>query len=888
MLIRRLRYWLRRADREASLREEMELHLQERAAELRGEGRSDGDARAEARRCFGNALLKREESREVWLVRSWSEFWQDLRHGARCLKRDPGFAAVAVLSAGLGIGACSTIFSIANFAVFRPLPVAEPERLMALSAVDERGGIPGQTMSFPEIRDLRRDSRSWQGVAAFAPLLPAGIRPQGGTARRYSGFLVSSNYFDVVRPAFAVGGGFDPALDDHPGASPKIVLTHHVWVSQFGADPGVVGQTISVNKRWMLVTGITAAGFRGTEAGLAADFFLPLSQIAEMRRLGEDPARMTNYGARWLMCLGRLRDGVTLQQAQAELEAAARSVRERGGVTERDRGFSAERAGQLLPSIRAQALPAFVLLFAVTALVSVTGCANIANLMLARASARSKEIATRLALGAGRGRLIRQLLTESLILAAGGGGLGLALTAWAVRHIGAFRLPVPLPLDLSIPVDWRVVVFSAALSVVTGVVFGLIPALRASSPNLAGPMTRDGGNIASLRRFGLRNALVVAQVAISATLAICAGLFERSLMAVRDIDTGMQAHDLTLVGFDPALLRYDTQQTRTLLAGALQDVEALPGVSSASVTSFLPLSLGANFTQASSGRTMPGSGEVRTAVVSIGPRYFQTMGTPLISGGEFAPAPGNEGTVIVNQELARRLFPDRDPLGQSVRCGGRLSRVVGVAANAKHETMLQSRPTPVLYQPILDLPASKAAGGLTLIVNSARDAGPLSVAVRRLLLAREPELVVTLAGTMGSHIQESLFVPRLAASLFGLCGVMGLLIASIGVYGVMSFAVARRTREIGIRMALGARSAQVLGMVLWHGVGVAFAGLVMGIAGGLILARAARGLISGVSETDPFAFLVASAAVLLPVFIATMIAAHRAVSVDPRRTLQVG
>ena len=383
----------------------------------------------EARRRFGNFGLKQEESREIWIARYWSDFSQDLRHGARSLGRDPGFTAVAVLSAALGIGACSTIFSIVNFAAFRPLPVAEPERLMTITAVYQKEGVPGQTMSFPEIRDLRSEGRSWEGVAAFAPLLPAGLRSGGGDARRYSGFLVRANYFDVVKPGFIAGGGFIQGEDDVIGAEPKIVLTHGVWLSQFGADRTIIGRTILVNRRAMTVVGVTVAGFRGTEVGIVADFFLPISQISEMRRLGDDRSRMTNYGAQWLMGLGRTRPGVGVRHVQSELDSWARRMRERVPGMARDRGFYAERAGQLLPGLRRQAMPALLLLFIVTILVLLTACANIANLMLARASARSKEIATRLAIGASRGRLIRQLMTESLLLAVGGGVLGVVLAA---------------------------------------------------------------------------------------------------------------------------------------------------------------------------------------------------------------------------------------------------------------------------------------------------------------------------------------------------------------------------------------------------------------------------------------------------------------------------
>ncbi len=869
------------------MRVEMELHVEEKVAELRASGWSESDARAKARRKFGNFDAKQEQSREIWIARYWSDFWQDLRYGARSLSRNPGFAAVAILSAALGIGACSTIFSIVNLTVFRPLPVAQAERLMSITAIHKKEGVAGETLSFPEIQDVRRWARSWQGVAAFAPLLPAAIHPDGGEARRDWGFLVTANYFDVVKPAFAAGRGFVDGHDDIPGGPAKIVLTHGLWVSRFGADPGIVGRAIQVNKRAMTVVGVTGDGFRGTEVGLGADFFLPLSQLSEMQRLGDDRERLTNYNSQWLMGLGRVRPGVDLRQARSELDALAHGIRERVPSLERDRGFYVERAGQLLAGIRKIAMPAFLLLLTVTFLVLLTACANIANLMLARASARSKEIATRLAIGAGRGRLVRQLMTESVLLALGGGILGVFLAAWAGRHIGGFHLPMPIPIDLAISIDYRVVLFSTALAVFTGIAFGLVPAFRATRPNLTESMRSEAGNIAGLRRFGLRNALVVAQMAISAMLLICSGLFLRSLGASERIVTGMNASNVLLVRFDPALIRYDDKQTRRLLLDVLGDAEALPGVRSASVTNLIPLSLGGNFTRVGAEGRADGNQSDRTAVMAVAPRYFETLGIPILTGVDFRAESSNEPIVIVNQELARKLFPNQNALGRRVVDAQRMARIVAVVANSKYEMIQKSEATPILYRPLLHGYAGKGSvAGLTLMVKTVQDPELLRESIRRQLLSRDPELVVTPAGTMETHAVEALFVPRLAASLFGLCGCMGLLIASIGVYGVISFSVARRAREIGIRMALGARSSQVLKMILWHGTAVTLAGIVIGVGGGLALARAAMSLIYGVSTTDAVTFLSVPAVLLAVALLASALPARRAALMDPNRTLR--
>lgn len=883
-MMRRLRYWLAGARREAALRAEIESHIEEATAELRERGLPEAAARSEARRRFGNQLAVQEASGEIWISRYGSEFLQDLRYGARNLKRNPGFAAVAILSAAFGVGACSTIFGVVNAAIFQALPVTEPERLMSVTGFKK--GVPGGSLSYPEVRDLGMLTRSWEGIAAFSPFVAAAIA-SGEAPQREWGFLVTANYFDVVRTPFAAGRGFVAGDDDVPGAPAKIVLSYGLWRRRFGADRSIVGQTIRVNKRPVIVAGVTGPAFRGTEVGIAAEFFLPMSQISEIEIQKDNRGRLEDYGAQWLSGVGRLRPGIDVRQARAEFSAAARGMRERNSALPRGRDFYAERAGQLMPFLRKLAVPVFVLTLTVALLVLLTACANVANLLLARASARRREIATRLAIGAGRARLVRQLMAESLLLALAGGALGVGLAAWAWRHISGYHPPVPLPIDLSIPLDFGVLLFSTVIALATGVIFGLIPALHATNPNLAGSMRFEGGNVAGLRRVGSRNALVVAQVGISAMLVICSGLFLRSLAETRGIDSGMKVADLVLVRFDPALGRYDEKQTQRLLLDILRDIESLPGGRSATITNLLPLSLGGNFTQTKADGRGAEEEPERTAVMAVGPRYFETMGMPLLAGADFPPATSAEPLAIVNQELARRLYPGQDVIGRYVREGGRRARIVGVTGNSKYRMVQESEATPILYKPLLDSYAVESGfGGLTLIVGTTQPSRTMGESIRQRLLRRDPELVVTLAGTMESHLKEAMFLPRLAASLFGLCGVVGLLISSIGIYGVVSFAVARRRREIGIRMALGARTSQIVRMVFWHGTGLALVGLFLGVAGGAALARMARSLIYGVSATDSITFFVVPPVLLAVALLATAVPARRAATVDPNCTLR--
>ena len=550
------------------------------------------------------------------------------------------------------------------------------------------------------------------------------------------------------------------------------------------------------------------------------------------------------------------------------------------------RTFRAEQAGQWLARVRGSAMPTLLLLCAITLLVLLTACANVANLMLARASARSKEIATRLAIGSGRGRMIRQLTAESLLLALAGGVAGVGLTALVVRSLARFGLPLPVPVDLTIPIDARVLLFAAGLSFSAAIAFGVVPAFRSSRADLSRSLRSDRGEHGGLRRFGLRNTLVIAQIAISTSLVICSGLFLRSLVHLQNTDTGMNARNVLLAGFDPGLNHYSEDRTRQLLIEALTQVEAIPGVLSASIVNRLPLSFGANNTAVRVDFDAPNSEWTPTTVMAVGPRYFETLGIPL-AGRDFSVEKSGEEIAVVNMELAETLFPDQDPIGRSFFYGPREVRIIGVVANTKANSVQEAEPRAIFYRPLLDASADTSGfGGFTLVVKAAPNAGPVSGAVIQRLRSIDANLVVEFIGSMESHVQESLFFPRVTSMLFGTAGLVGLFIAAIGIYGVVSFAVARRTREIGIRMALGARSAQVAGMVLGHGASLALIGIAIGMAGGMALAATAGSLIYGVSATDPLIFATVPVILLSVALFATAIPARRAARVDPNRTLR--
>jgi predicted permease len=569
--------------------------------------------------------------------------------------------------------------------------------------------------------------------------------------------------------------------------------------------------------------------------------------------------------------------------AAAELDVIGKRLSAVWPATNRDRGFYVERAGQLNPGIRRTILGFFALLLAVSVLVLCTACANIANLLLARASARQKEIATRLAIGAGRGRLVRQLLTESVMLALMGGVAGYAIAAAGVAAIGRVRIPLSLPIDFSITLDYRVMLFSMALAALTGVIFGLAPALRATRPNLTGALKDERVLIGPWRRFGLRNILVVAQVAICMVLLVCSGLFLRSLQSAGNIDTGMAHRNVLMMAFDPSLNRYSPAETKRVVDAILADAAAIPGVESASLTTSAPLNLeGTQNGFTAGGRNTP----MIANIYSISPGFFETFGIRMIAGEDFRPGIPADDIAIVNQAVADKAFARQNPIGKTISYLGRTVRIVAMVATTKSRT-IGEEPHPCLYFPIArELRGNDSLTGITLAVRTRGNPAGYSTVVRQAIGRIDPALAVFDMRTMDAQITKALFVPRVSAALFGLAGLMGLLISTVGIYGVISFSVARQTKNIGIRVALGARRAQVVGMVLRQGLALTAAGSAIGMAAALALSRITASLLYGVSPTDTLTFLAVPAMLWTIAAAACLVPARRAATLDPIRALR--
>jgi predicted permease len=854
--------------------------------ELMEHGMTETEARGAARRQIGNFTLQQEEARGAWIARWLSDLIRDVAYAGRTLRKQPGFAAAAVVSSALGIGACSLIFGIANFALFRTLPVTDPSRLMGVSGRSLSRDRMGQSISYPDLEDLRQ-ARSFHGMTAFFPAMPASIS-SNGEPQRYWGSLVTANYFDVVRPIFVMGRGFDAARDDRKGEAPAVVLSYQLWRSRFGGDRNLIGRTIELNNRKATVLGVTGPDFRGTETMMTSDFWLPLSMLDSLADPVLGANRLTDRGGQWFMVAGRLRDGVSEREASAEIEVIGQRLRSAYAATNRDRGFHIERAGQLNPGIRKMVVVLFLMLLGVAALLLCTACANVANLLLARAAARQKEIATRLAIGAGRGRLVRQLLTESVMLALLGGIGGYALAQLAASGIGKSRLPIGIPLDLSISLDYRVLFFCVALSAFTGVVFGLLPALRATRPDLMGALKDDGSRFGRSRSFGLRNVLVVAQVGICMVLLVCSGLFLHSLYSAHNIETGLAHRNLLLVPFDPSLNRYPPGETPRIVETIVDRTGAIPGVESVSLTNSVPLSLeGTRNSFVPEDKLSDKQKNAMSAdIYSVAPRFFETFGIRMIEGEDFRPGLPAEDIVVVNQALADKAFPKQNPVGRRILYFGRMVRIAGLVATAKSRSIGED-PHPCLYFPIArDFRGNDSLTGITLALRTRGDPAGYAPLVRRVIRDIDPTLAIFDVRTLDTHLSRALFLPRAAAFLFGFAGFMGLLISTVGIYGVISFAVARQTREIGIRMALGARRGQVLGMVLKQGLALTVVGSTIGLGLALVLSRVAASLLYGVSPTDTVTFIGVPAFLMLIALVACLAPARRAASLDPTRSLR--
>jgi macrolide transport system ATP-binding/permease protein len=800
----------------------------------------------------------------------------DVRYSIRSLLKNPGLTLAAVLSLGLGIGANTTIFTWVQAVLFRPIPVAADPSTIRIAAMENREG-QSRSWSYPNFTDFRDRATLMDVVAQDDSTFSIAVDQ---TAERAWGGLVSGNYFDVMGVSPAAGRFFTAKDDVTPGAHPLVVLSHAYWQRRFAGDPSVVGKQVTINNAPMTIIGVAPEGFIGSFLGVASAAWVPMAMQKEM--MGSD--RLNQRGNGWFQSIVRLKPGVSPEQAQAEATAIMSQLEQEYKNFNDGRRLRIVQTWEAPFGAATVLSPILAVLSILVALVLVIACANVANLLLSKAVSRRREVAVRLSLGASRSRLIRQLLTESLLLALVAGLAGVAMAYWTMDVIMAFVPPVDMPIDLGLRMDGATLLFALAVSMLTGVVFGLAPALQASGSQTINALKEEGRSVGGGRASGrLRNALVVAQVAVCLVLLVGATLFLRSFIAAQSLSPGFEADHVVTASMDMFPSGYTGDRNREFQRRAVESISAIPGVSAAAFGTRLPLGFGGNNSTSVGveGYVPRENEEIVINYTSIGPKYFATMGTPMRAGREYeeTDAPNAQRVIVINESMARRYWPKGNALGGQVRLGQNLAEVIGVVADSKYSS-INERPLPQLFFPL----SRSDASTLRLFVRTTGDPNPLVAEVRNAIRALDPNLPVYDARTLTEHMQVAVFAQRMAANLLGAMGVLALLLAAIGLYGVMAYAVSQRTQELGIRLALGASPSSLLGMIVGQGMRLTTIGLVIGLAlalGAFGSIGAVRTLLPGISPLDPITFVAVPIVLASIALLASWIPGRRAGKVDP-------
>jgi len=830
--------------------------------------------------------------------------WQDLRYGARMLLKNPGFTVIAVLTLALGIGANTAIFSLTDQILLRRLPVERPEELVVLRSPGPKGGHvwsdgdDAASFSYPMYKDLRdRGANVFSGLLArFAiPLSVAGA----GQTERADGELVSGNYFEILGVRPSLGRVFSQEDDRAPGAHQVVVLSHAYWTRRFGADPAILNKSLTVNGNPMTVIGVSREGFRGVQVGQTPDVFIPMMMKAQMipNSRGLDDRR--DY---WLAIMGRLKPGMSRAQTEEAIRPSHRSILEEelslrsGGSAQSrqrflDKIILLEDGSNGRQILQRESKQPFLVLMGMAGLALLIACANVANLLLARGAARQREIAVRMALGAGRWRLMRQFLLESLLLSMTGGAVGLIVAVWTIQGLVAAIPPSVGALGLSTELDPRLLGFTLALSALTGLLFGVAPAARATRLKLEATLREQGSSASgSLSSVRFRKALVASQIVLTTVLLVGAGLFARSLNNLKRLDLGLRADHLIAFSVAPELNGYTPQRTIAFFDDLRQSVAGLPGVRSVSAAE-LPIltdsAAGSNVTI--EGYQAQESEDMEVRHNRIGPDYFATMGIPLLGGREFtvADTAGSAKVAIINETMAQRFFANRNPIGShfAFGAGDRIRpdiEIVGVVKDSKHATVREEK-RPFAYLPYAQ---ETNLGRITFYARTDQDVGAIAPSLRREVARRDNNLPIYDLKTLRQQADESLFADRFLTFLSICFGSLAAALAAIGLYGVMAYTVTRRMREIGIRIALGATQGRVAWLVLREVALLAGAGLLAGAPLAFALGRAAESLLFGVKAGDPLVFAAAGSLLTLVALFGGYLPARRAAKVDPMVALR--
>ena len=867
----------RRAMR-ARVEEEMRLHVEMREDSFVRAGCTPAEARRRARREFGNIAVLKESVADVWKYGTVERLMQDLRYGLRTLGRTPGFTAVAILVLALGIGANATVFTFVNAFFLKPIDAIDPGRVVRVYS--GRGANTSHRL-YLEYRDR---NATLEGLAAFQ-MVSVGLRFDRETEHGF-GQIASGNYFSLLGVP-AAHGRVLAASDDRPEAPAVVVLAHAFWRHRFNAAPDVIGRTLSINDRPFTIVGVAAEGFTGVMKPLAGDFWVPLSTDTALRPALDAAARLDSLS---LHLIGRLKPGVALARAQADLDTLGRAIRAANGEAPLDRQVVSVYPGSQLHVEIAPPIVAFVsVLMAVVMLMLLIVCTNVANLVLARAASRQVEMAIRQSIGAGRGRLIRQLLTENLLLSGVGALGGLALAYWCTRLLMAAQLPVPVPLALSLPIDWRVLGFTAFVAMLATALFGIAPAIASSRVDLVGVMKGFGG--ADRRHGRARAGFLVAQVSMSVLLLVTAGLFILAFRAAQSIDTGFDGSRVMTASLNLQARGYSPERGRAFLRTLTERLEATPGVAAANVVDITPLTLSNNAGfLLRDNDPAPGPNE-RPAMPmvylnAIGPGHFKTLSIPLVEGRDFttfdtetAPA-----VVIVNETLARRFWPGQPAIGQHLRStsdGARTMEVIAVARDSKYVTVGED-PRPFAYRPF----AQDYSSQMTLLVRAAGAPGTVLPSIVQAVREMDAGLPVFNVATMDDATSVSLLPAKLAGRVLTALGILALALSALGTYGVLSFLVRSRSRELAIRLAIGARPRDIATLVVRHAMTWTGAGTLIGLGLALVVTRFLASFLYGINPTDLWTFVSVPLLIALVAGTAAFLPAWRASRQDPLVTLR--
>ena len=820
------------------------------------------------------------------------QLWQDVKYGARTLLRAPGFTAVAILSLAIGIGANTAMFSFADALLLRPLPVARPGEVITVGTTAALESLRATSLvaSYPEYVDLRDRSQSFEGLAAFT-YATAGFTADPRLAPKLKmGMLVSDNLFALMGVEPTLGRAFRPDENLVRGRDAVVVLGSTMWEQEFASDPAILGRTVRINGFDFTVIGVAPAGFNGMNQYLRSDFFIPLMMSA---RLLSDPktASLEARDARNLTIKGRLKAGVSQAKAQSELNAIAADLERAHPDTNKNRGLVVRTELQARIAQSPPDAAMIGMLSTLALLVLFVACANVAGLLTSRAPARAREIALRLAIGAGRGRLVRQLITESLLMAILGGVLGLGVAYAGMTLFRQIELPTDLPVMLSFRMDRRALGFSLIVAAVSAVLFGLMPALQSTRADLTAIIKASDAVAPGKRRRWGRAILVGGQVAVSVVVLVVAMFIYRGFRQNLADGPGYRTDHLLMMSFDPTLVRYSQPQSQRFLEQVAERARALPGVLNATLTTSIPMSsdaIGAETIAPEGYQFPPGKDSVTVLSSTIDERYFDTMGIPLVQGRNFreTDTPDAPQVAIVNQRLAQQYWPNQDPIGKRVRVGDELKtwvQVVGVARDSKY-LFIAEGPTEFIYLPY----RQKKPDRMILVTQSAGDPAGLAAPLRQVVHDLDANQPIFNVRTMEAlYRMRSVGIFNVLVTMVGSMGLMGLGLAIVGLYGLIAYSASRRTREIGIRLAIGADRANVLRMVLRQGIVLALVGLVLGlvasVGAGQLLAAAFP---SDDNSMDYTALLIVAAIAVGVTFVAAYVPARRASRIHPMEALR--